>query len=938
MPRLALALLGSPQVTLDGAAVRFDTRKAVALLAYLACTGHPHSRDALAALLWPEYADARNALRRTLSTVQRTLGEGWLDVGRDQIAVVARAELWLDTTVFAAGIREALGREELAAAAALYRDDFLAGFTLRDSPAFDEWQFFEAERFRQQLASALERLAELSAAAGAHDAAIDVARRRLALDPLHEPAHRDLMRHYAIAGQRAAALRQYRACARALEQELGIAPSDETVQLYETIRVTSTPAPQRLATPGQPTPPPPYRDPGSTEVLVGRASERARLRTVYAAAPSGALAALSGPPGIGKTSLAEDLLIVVRAGGGATLAARCYEGEAGLAYAPVAALLREAVATLDRSGRFGALPPDQLAEVARLVPALARRPDLRAAPPLAGPDARRRFFEAVADLLLAACAGAAAGVLFVDDAHWADSASLDLLAFLARRLRGRPALLLLTWRDEEVPSGHPLRALIADARRVGTAELLALRGLDAAAVAELARAHATPVAPALVERLYQESEGVPLFVVEYLAALREGGPPPAGSPWPLPLRARDLLEARLRPLSAAARHLLAAAAAVGRAFDIATLCAAAALTEDGAVDGLEELLARGLVVEVSAAPLRYAFSHEQLRSLSYEQTSLVRRRLLHRRVVTHLVALFAATAQPGLSALIASHAADAGDVSLAAAHHRLAGDEARALAANAEALTHYRAALEFGHPEVAALHEALGDLLALAGAYPGALTHYDAAHKTGGPDPAVARKMGEIQHRLGEWDAAAQQFAAVLAASEANPAERARASAAWSLTARRGGDLVSAARLVGQALALAEVSHDPRALARAHAAAGTLADQEGDRARALAHLERGLALAEQVDDPETRVSALNSLALALAETDPVRAIALAEAALGLCLARDDRHRAAALHNTLADLRHAQGEREVSLVHLRKAVALFAAIGHDQPEIWMLTEW
>jgi len=936
MVRLALALLGSPQVTLDGVPVRFDTRKAVALLAYLACTRRRHSREALAALLWPDYAEARNALRRTLSTLQRSLGEGWLDVGRDQIAIAARSDLWLDAAAFEAGAREASGREELAAATGFYRDDFLAGFTLRDSPAFDEWQFFEAERLRQQLASALERLAELHAVAGAYDAAIEAARRRLALDPLHEPAHRDLMRHYAVAGQRAAVLRQYRACARALEQELGIAPSDETVRLYEAIRVAPALAPRPPAIPELLPAAPPCPDPGAGAMLVGRANERARLRAVYAAARTGALAALEGQPGIGKTSLAEDLLALARAGGGTTLSARCYEGEAGLAYAPVAVLLREAVAALERVGALAGLPADQLAEAARLVPALARRPNIPAAPPLAGPDARRRFFEAVADLLLTACAGAAPGALFVDDAHWADSASLDLLAFLARRLRGRPALLLLTWRDEDVPRGHPLRALIADARRVSSSELLTLRGLDAAAVGELARG--TLVEGALVERLYQESEGVPLFVVEYLAAMREAGPPSPEAPWPLPLRARDLLEARLRPVSEPARQLLAAAATVGRAFDVATLCAAAALSEEAAVDLLEELLARGLVVEVSAAPLRYAFGHEQLRALAYEQVSQMRRRLLHRRVSAHLVTLLAAAPQPRLSAQIAYHAAAAGDVPLAAAHHLLAGDEARALAANAEALAHYRAALEGGHPEVAALHEALGDLLALAGDYPGALTHYGAARAAGGPAFVIARKTGEIHHRLGEWDAAQAQFASALADLHAALPERARLLAAWSLTARRCGDLAEAARLAAEALTLAEAAGEPRALARAHGAAGALAVQEGDQARALAHLERGLVLAEQVDDPETRVSALNSLALALAETDSLRAIALAETALGLCLARDDRHRAAALHNTLADLRHARGEREASLAHLRAAVALFAAIGHDQPEIWMLTEW
>jgi DNA-binding SARP family transcriptional activator len=937
MARFTLALLGSPQIGLDEVPIRFDTRKAVALLAYLACTRQAHSREALAALLWPEYADARNALRRTLSAIQHSLGTGWLALDRDQVALATQANVWLDVAAFEAQLGPSASRESLAAGLALYRDDFLSGFTLRDSPAFDEWQYFEAERLRQQCANALERLAELHSQAGDLEEAIAAARRRLALDPLHEPAHRALMRYYAAAGQRAAALRQYRACAQRLEQELGIAPAEETAQLYTALRV----APAAPASPGAPVSPLPAAAASSAPAspLVGRDAERARLRALYATAHHGALAAITGSPGIGKTHLAEDLLAAIHGAGGVTLTARCYEGEASLAYAPIAAVLREATKALERAGRLGVLSQRQRSEVGRLVPRLAGDADQANAPPLVGPDARRRFFEAVSDTLLAAIAGPVPGVLLVDDVHWADGASLDLLAFLARRLRGQAGLLLLTWRDEEVPSGHSLRALLAEARRAGPADILALTPLSAVAVEQLVRACDTPLDPALASRLYAESEGVPFLVVEYLAALRERAlPPTSEAPWPLPDRARELLEARLSPLSELARGLLSAGATVGRAFDMPTLCAAAAVAEEIAVDGVEELLARGLIAEVTVAPLRYAFGHERLRSLVYEGLSQARRRLFHHRVATHLATLLSDAARPGLAAHIAHHAAAAGETMLAAVQHRLAGDEARALAANAEAATHYAAALAAGHPETATLHEALGDLRTLAGDYADALAHYAAARASAGSGPALARKIGELHHRLGEWETAEAEFAAALADAGVHPAERARALAAWSLTARRRGDLARAAQYADEALAIAEAAADPRALARAYGAAGAIAALESDHVRAQAHLERGLALAEQVDDPETRVAALNSLALALGEADRPRAIALAEAALALCLAHDDRHRAAALHNTLADLRHAGGEREAARAHLREAVILFAAIGHDQPAIWMLTEW
>jgi DNA-binding SARP family transcriptional activator len=250
VPKLALYLLGPPIIELDGQAVQLGRRKAVALLAYLALTGQPHSRDALATLLWPELdqSGARGQFRRTLSLLNRTLGEEWLAVDRETAQWAPEGEAWIDV--------ERL-RECLAACAAhghpsaqactecvpllteaidLYRDGFLTGFTLPNAPAFDEWQFFEGEEVRDQVADALQRLARWHGERGEHEAAIPYARRWLALDPLHEPAQRELMMLYARSGQRAAALRQYAECERVLKEELGVSPSPETVQLYELIR------------------------------------------------------------------------------------------------------------------------------------------------------------------------------------------------------------------------------------------------------------------------------------------------------------------------------------------------------------------------------------------------------------------------------------------------------------------------------------------------------------------------------------------------------------------------------------------------------------------------------------------------------------------------------------------------------------------------------
>jgi WD40 repeat protein/DNA-binding SARP family transcriptional activator len=247
---LKLFFLGSPRTERDGEPLEIDTRKNVALMAYLAITGVRHTREALATLLWPESEPrrARAVLRRNLSTLRKALANGWLTVSRDTIGVDPDADYWLDVDQFRSllGTWEAHGHSQdqvcpdcladLSEAVDLYRGDFLEGFSLRDSANFDDWQFFETESLREELASALRRLVKGHMDCDQAEAAIPYARRLVALDPLHEPAHRSLMEAYAGAGQHAAALRQYQECVRVLERELTLPPGPELTALYRRIR------------------------------------------------------------------------------------------------------------------------------------------------------------------------------------------------------------------------------------------------------------------------------------------------------------------------------------------------------------------------------------------------------------------------------------------------------------------------------------------------------------------------------------------------------------------------------------------------------------------------------------------------------------------------------------------------------------------------------
>ncbi len=205
------------------------------------------TRDRVASFLWPETEAARNCLRYALWTVRKELGPEWLIADEETLSLDAEADIEVDVQRFrtllgqaALGTRPVNGvmHEQmirLEEAVALYRGDFLSSFTLTQCPDFDEWQSLHTETYRQDLALALEALVVGLCYEKQYEHALPHARRWVALDPLHEPAHRSLMRLHAETGHRALAIHQYEACAQYLMEELGIGPGARTVDLYQDI-------------------------------------------------------------------------------------------------------------------------------------------------------------------------------------------------------------------------------------------------------------------------------------------------------------------------------------------------------------------------------------------------------------------------------------------------------------------------------------------------------------------------------------------------------------------------------------------------------------------------------------------------------------------------------------------------------------------------------
>ncbi len=920
---LEILLLGPPRILRAGRPVTVDTRKATALLAHLALTGRPRSRESLCDLLWPgqDRDHARGALRRTLSVLRRGVGEEWLEATGDLVALRAAPGLIVDVREFRRLAGDAARAQE---AVALYRGDLLEGFSVRDSPEFDAWLALEADLLRRELSAALGTEVRRRLEEGATGQAVAVARRWLALDPLHEPAHRELMRAYALGGDRLAALEQYRTCVRTLSQELGVAPLEETVRLFERVS-DGTLAPAHAPPPARAPRAPAARPPRLP--LTGRAAPLAGLLAVRdAIGEDGRLAVVEGEAGVGRSRLAAEVAAHAAADGATVLAARCHDDEARLPYGPVVHLLGEA---LRHGGPLaGRAPAHALADAALLLPALA--PEGAGPAATAGPAAQARLFEAVAAVLAAAAAGDAPGVIALDDVHAADAATLDVVAYLARRLRGRPLLLLLTWRSEAVPPGHRLRRLAGELAREGSAAMIRLGRLADAEVAELVRA-THPGDDALVDRVVAESEGLPAFVAEHLAA--DGDATPG---------LQSFLEARVGGIGPIARQLLETAATLGRSFGFDAVRGASGRSDEEAAAGLDELVARGLLHETDGPA--YAFVHGRLRAHVYDDMGLGRRRLLHRRAAD---ALRLATPGPEGAARVAGHLALAGEAAAAAAEHRRAAEHAASVLAFADAVGHLEVALALDPAGAERLQERIGDLRTLAGDYAGARASYEAAAAAAhGPSlAAVEHKLGDVHHRRGEWDRAEARFTVALEvlAGGGPPGLRARVLADLSLTLHHAGHRGRAAAVAGEARDLAEAAGDDGAQAQAHNLLGILARETGDLAAARDALSRSLALAERLADPAARVAALNNLALVERDAgDLDRALALTGEALRACTAHGDRHREAALENSLADLHHAAGRPDAAMAHLKRAVTAFAEVGADDaarlPEIWKLVSW
>lgn len=431
---------------------------------------------------------------------------------------------------------------------------------------------------------------------------------------------------------------------------------------------------------------------------------------------------ISGEPGIGKSSLTRELATQAKISGGKALIGECY-AEGGAPYSPFSQILRSVLPK--RSRNRSPLPEFVLADLMSLTPEL--RPyysDLPEVPPLDPESEQRRLFESMVTLCTSLSEQSPL-MLVIEDAHWADSGSLSMLRYIARRTKGQPIMLVATYREVELDESRPLQEMLVELNRERLASRMKLSRFGKDDTRELLAAiFQDEITPEFLEGIYSETEGNPFFIEEICKSLVEEGKlyyedgswhRPDMVDLDLPQSVRVAIQSRLAKLPDEVLDGLRMAAVLGHEFDFDTLVAASDLNEEALIDALEAAERAQLVKEISVERGgTFRFVHALIATTLLEGVSGLRRRRMH-----HQVAAAIENLRPDDYEALAHHYYESGDVEGGLKYSLRAGERALGLSANSEARRHYSRALEIaevgGRPdELLSIHLALGEIEGVA--------------------------------------------------------------------------------------------------------------------------------------------------------------------------------------------------------------------------------
>lgn len=660
--KLDIRLLGGFSLTYgDQPVVGMNTLRSQALLSYLVLHRHtPQSRSSLAFHLWADSTDtqARTNLRKELYNLRQNLPnvDQFLQIEQKTLHWLPTAPFMLDVMAFENAVNAAehdAPPSHLELAIALYRGELLPNCD-------DEWIVPERDRLQQLYIRALEQLIERFREQQDYRLALNYAQQLLRVDTLNESTYCTLMRLHHLSGDRANALQVYHRCMTMLCEELGVDPSPTTRKLYEQILLEEELPLDKLSI--QPVVRLPLSPPSCSSLpLVGRNPEWTLIQTWASAtryeAPQVLL--LTGEPGIGKTRLLEELRETVTI----ALWGRGFAAEMVRPYGIWIDALRSVL-----------LPNTVPAELGFLLPEIGQ--------PAKAPPDRSHLFDAVVQLM-ADWAAQTPLVVILDDIQWMDEASSALLHYASRLLGHLPVKFACTARSGELSKNAAISHVLQSLRREQRLKTIELQSFDRGKTAELIHTvnvdHSFDLSLELIDRVFRDSGGNPLFVLEIARALSQSRSQQADT-------LEALIRDRLEQLDDEARDLLPWASALGRSFKPAMVAQVADYPLTQLLSAIAQLEQQHIICPSTTVgnEMGYDFAHDVVRQVVYEQMSEPRRQLVHLQIAHKLTQV--TTSDHALAGDIAHHAGLGGDHLLAASSALLAAERCLKLFAYAEAV------------------------------------------------------------------------------------------------------------------------------------------------------------------------------------------------------------------------------------------------------------
>ena len=714
-----------------------------------------------------------------------------------------------------------------------------------------------------------------------------------------------------------------------------------------------------------------FDKPLTCPVLIGRTRELAALYSLIDCVRSGQgrVALIRGESGIGKSRLVAKAKSSALAQGFLLLQGDCFQADTSYPYTPLLGLLRAFFAA-HLPALLAAGQEPLVRELVRLLPDLALLfPQLVPLPlpqTLDPQQQKRRHFTVMTQFFTSQAARWPI-LLIVEDVHWCDESSLELLLYLARQCTGQPLLFLFTYRSEETsPRLSRWLAQLDRERRASELTLLPLSQTEVAAMLQAIFAAPHPLPTALVGTIYTLTEGNPFFVEELLKSLMATGelqyvdgtwqyrsdkPDPGGFSF-IPRSVQDAVQQRADRLSAAAKQALTVAAVAGRRFDFTLLQQVLHYDEDQLLALMKELIAAQLVVEESAD--QFAFRHALIQQAIYGALLVRERRSLHRTIAEAFESLYASPSlREAHLADLAYHCYAAGACAKALEYEQRAGERALALYAPSAAIEHLTHALDAADQlhvtPPSRVYHARGQAYATRGDFDRARADYERALETAhvaSDGPMEWQSMmalgflwaGRDYAQAGVWFRRAGDQASRLA----DPTLRAR-----SLN-RLGNWLVNTGRIEEglqahqEALRIFAELHDPPGMAETLDLLGITYGMRGDRVRAVEQLGQAIALFRTLGDTQSLISSLAMRALqsmpGASETTvcPLRmrddCVQDASEALRLARQIDSLAGQAFAGNALAYTLISFGEFGPALAHAHQAQRIATEIEHQQ---WMV---